>query len=57
MQREFPIVIMLAGIGKWQYPCGALDGRVIFGKYVPKGYPANSNANCLIAITGRKGVY
>ena len=57
MQTEFPIFLTLADIGAWCLPPGALDGTAIFEKYVPAGWPPESRANCLIAITGRKGVY
>ena len=53
----FPVSIYMAGIGRWQLPHGALDGKVIFRKYVPKQVPPDGNANCLIALTGREGVY
>jgi len=53
----FPISIYIAGIGRWQLPHGALDGKAIFRKYVPKQVPPDGDANCLIALTGREGVY
>jgi len=57
LQTQFPVSLTLAGVGTWSLPPGALDGKRIFQKYVPSTWPARAPANCLIAITGRKGVY
>jgi hypothetical protein len=53
----FPVSIYIAGIDHWHLPRGALDGRAIFRKYVPEKAPEGSGANCMIALTGREGVY
>jgi len=57
MGHSFPVRVRLAGIGTWTLPYGAFDGLRIFSKYVPEGSPEGSGANCMIAITGREGVY
>jgi hypothetical protein len=57
MSAQFPLTITCAGVGSWRLPSGALDGKAIFEKYVPHNWPQNSGADCLIALTGRKGVY
>lgn len=57
LQTQFPVSLKLAGVGTWKLPYGALDGKRIFSKYVPTTWPADAHANCLIALTGRKGVY
>ena len=55
MSAQVPLHLRLAGVGRWTLPPGAMDGKVIFDKYAPRSVPAG--ADCLIAITGRKGVY
>lgn len=57
MGSQYPVTVTCAGVGSWRPAPGALDGKAIFDKYVPRSWPPASNANCLIAVTGRKGVY
>jgi len=52
-----PVRVSLAGVGEWKLPHGALDGTAIFRKYVPESWPESSGGNCMMAITGRRGVY
>jgi len=53
----FPVVIRMAGMGRWRLPAGALDGTAIWAKHVPQSWPGEADANCMIALTGREGVY
>ncbi|MBM3473116.1 MAG: hypothetical protein FJX75_07620 [Armatimonadetes bacterium] len=53
----FPVVIRMVSVGRWHLPPGALDGKVIWGKYLPQSWPAGTRANCMVALTGREGVY
>jgi hypothetical protein len=55
ISAQFPLRLRLAGIGAWALPPGAVDGKVIFTKYAPHTIPPG--ADCLIALTGRRGVY
>lgn len=57
MRTEYPLSLRLAGVGTWQLPPGANDGKRIFEKYAPRTWPASAGANCLVAMTGRKSVY
>mgnify|MGYP000877810346 CR=1 FL=1 len=53
---EQRVSLDLAGIGAWSIPAGQRDGRAIWRQAVPTTWPEHVRANCLIALTGRRGV-